>query len=162
MADVQAVNYAATYGSNPIGKVASNVNTGRMRILYDTYEASGAVAGTDILIGKLTGGARIHDVVIFNDALGASTTLGVSLRDSDAVETVVKAAASTTSAARLVPVAADIANLPSPEIVGGADVIVKVAGGTATGTIKVQIFYSVAQEIDHGRSKEDHAWCIRR
>ena len=144
MADVQAVNYAATYGATPNGKVASNVNSGRVRVLYDTYEAAGAVVGTDILIGKLTSGARIHDVVIFNDALGASTTLGVSLRDSAAVETVVKAAASTSSAGRQILVTADIANIPSPEIVGGADVIVKVAGGTATGTIKVQIFYSVA------------------
>jgi hypothetical protein len=144
MADVQAVNYALTYGATPNGKVASNINSGRVRVLYDTYEASSAAAGTDILIGKLTAGARIHDVVIFNDALGASTTLGVSLRDSAGAATVVKAAAASSSAGRQVPVTADIANLPSPEIVGGADVIVKIAGGTATGTIKVQIFYSVA------------------
>ena len=136
MADVNGVNYA-------LDSVPSNINTGKIHVIYDTYEASSSAAGTDIIIGKLTGAARIHDVVIFNDALGGSTTLGVSLRDDAGAETVVKAAAASTSAGVQRLITADIANIPSAAIVGGAEVIVKIAGGTATGTIKAQIFYSV-------------------
>jgi len=143
MADVQSIQWAATLGATPVGKLPSNINYGSERIMFAEFEATGEAIGTDILIGRLTEGARIQDVVLFVDALGASSTLSLVLRDEDAAITVVTAAASTSSAARKVPATADIANLPSPSIVGGADVMLRSAGGTITGTIKVMITFTV-------------------
>ena len=143
MTDVQSIQWAETYGATPVGKNPSNINYGRERIMFAEFEATGEAIGADILIGKITEGARIHDVVLFTDALGASSTLSLVLRDDAAAITVVTAAAATSSAGRKVPATADIANLPSPAIVGGADVMLRSAGGTITGTIKVFITFVV-------------------
>lgn len=144
MADVQAVNYAATYGATPIGKVASNVNRGRMRVLHDTYEAAAAADGTEILLGKLTEGAVIHDFLVLTDDLGTSTTLTLAVRDDDdGTETAFSPDIDTDGAATVTrPAAADIGRMP---VVVDEDVtlIAQIGGGAATGTIEVTIFYTV-------------------
>ena len=145
MADVQGVNYAATLGSTPVGKVASNLNSGRFRVLHDTYEASSAAAGTDVLLGKLKEGAVIHDWTVLSDDLGTSVTFQLATRDddSDATENTFSQALDVASAASVNrPAAADIDELPL-SVDEDVTVIGKIAGGTATGTVKVTIVYSV-------------------
>ena len=145
MADVQGVNYAATFGSTPVGKVASNLNGGRIRVLHETYEAAAAAAGTDVLLGKLKEGAVIHDWLVMSDDLGTSVTFQLATRDDDsaATENAFSAATDVATAASVNrPVAADIARLPLT-VDEDVTVIGKIAGGTATGTIAVWVFYSV-------------------
>lgn len=146
MADVQGVNYAATYGTTPVGKVASNLWGGRLRVLHDTYEASAAAAGTDVLLGKLKEGAVIHGWSVVSDDLGTSVTFQLATRDEDsaATETVFSAAldVATAASANHGPLAADIDRAPIT-VDEDVEVIGKIAGGTATGTIKVWIYYSV-------------------
>ena len=146
MADIQATNYAATFGSTPEGKVAANVNAGRVRVLYDTVELSAASIGDDILIGKLYDGAVIHDWVVLADDLGTGVTLQLATRDDDsaATENTFSQALDVASAASVNrPAAADIDELPL-SVDETVTVIGKIAGGAATGTVKVQIFYSVS------------------
>lgn len=146
MADVQAVNYAATYGSVPVGKTASNVNGGRMRVLYDTFVAAANVAGTDILIGKFGDGVVIHDWIVNSADLGTSVTLQLATRDTDAAatENTFSQALDVASAASINrPEAADLPELPLA-VDENTEVIAKIAGGTATGIIKIQIFYSIS------------------
>ena len=146
MADVQAVNYALTYGATPNGKTASNLNGGRMRVLYDSYTTAADVAGTDILIGKFGDGVVIHDWVVNSADLGTAVTAQLATRDTDtaATENTFSQAIDVATAASVNrPVAADLAELPL-SVDEGTEVIVKIAGGTATGLIKVQIFYSIS------------------
>lgn len=145
MSDVQAVNYAATYGSKPIGKTPSNVNGGRMRVLYDTLTTTGEVAGTDVLIGRFGDGVVIHDWVVNSADLGTAVTLQLATRDTDtaATENTFSQALDVATAASINrPVAADLAELPL-FVDEDTEVIAKIAGGAATGLFKVQIFYSI-------------------
>lgn len=140
MADVYGSNYNSEYVLAQRVPVASNRLGGERRGVVDTYEASSAAAGTDILVGRLWNECIIHDFRILCDALGASVTLQLVVRDKAGTETAVSTAMAADSAAVLVPVAADIATIPF-EVDEGVDLVVKVAGGTATGTIKSSITY---------------------
>ena len=143
MADVRGVYNTNYYSDTPPTIIASGLGDGRKKVFSDTYEAAALVTTSDILVGPiLEAGAVIHDVVIFADALGASTTLAVHTRAlSDASETVVLIAKSTSSASRLAPIAADIAGFPSA-VTERSEVLITQVGGTATGTIKIQVTYS--------------------
>lgn len=145
MADVNGVNYDSTFGSTPAGKVASNLNEGRRRVLHDTYEASAAAAGTDVLLGKLKEGAVIHSWRVIADDLGTGVTFQLATRDDDdgsTENTFSQALDVATAASANVPAAADIDELPLT-VDEDVTVIGKIAGGEATGTIKVWIEYSV-------------------
>lgn len=144
MADVQGTNYALAWGTTPPDRIPASVYRGRVRVLYDEYEASAAAAGTDILLGKLKEGARILDWFILTDDLGTNVTLQLATRDEDsaATENVFSSAIDVASAAAVSrPVAADIARLPLL-VDEDVEVIAKIAGGAATGTIRVFIFYA--------------------
>ena len=141
MADVYGVNYQGEYVDSPKVRSASSSTGAEKRTLSDSYEASGSAAGTDVLVGKLWGGCVVKDFRIFSDDLGTGVTLQLATRTGDGTETVFSTAMDAASAAAvLVPVAADIANLPH-SVDASVDVIVKIAGGTATGTIKTDITY---------------------
>ena len=60
MADVQGVNYAITRAVPINGKVASNVNYGRSRVLSDSYTGTGEAAATRVIVGTLTAGSVVH------------------------------------------------------------------------------------------------------
>jgi len=76
MASVKGVNYTSIT-ADPIVKVDSEVLGGKMRVSYDSYEASSLASGSDITIGRVPTNATIMDVVLKCDALGASSTLKV-------------------------------------------------------------------------------------
>lgn len=149
MVDVNAVNYGDNYASTPSVKTASSLGYGRRRVTYDTIIATGEVIGDDILIGKLATGAQIHDFKVITEALGASSTLQLFTRTDNTaqVETEVSEAMATDTAAVHVPEALDIDKLPTDlgasDYNGVSTILLKVAGGTVTGTIKVWLEYSV-------------------
>ena len=141
MADVNAINEALAVAGT---KVPVAVRGAPIQQITDEYEASGDAIGTDIVIGQLKkGDFTAIDSYIAHDAMGASVTLGLSIRDSDGNETVLIAAASASSAGTITP--GDAAVLAAPiEVTDekGVDVIVKIAGGAATGTIKARVAYT--------------------
>ena len=144
MADVYGVNYNSEYVASPKARSASSSTGGEKRILSDSKVLASDAAGTDVLVGKLWSGCVISDFRIFSDDLGTGVTLQVAIRDKEGNETAVSTAMDAASAAAvLVPVAADISTLPAA-VDENVDVIVKIAGGTATGTIKTDITYSDA------------------
>ena len=143
MADLNAVQYDKYYIDNPPTIGASGNFDGRMKVMYDTYEFAAASIGDEVLFGKkLQSGAVIHEVTIYNDALGASTTLAVASRTLDAgTETVFFSAQSTSSAGKISTDASDIDTIPHV-LSEDSILILQLAGGAATGTVKVRVVYS--------------------
>lgn len=143
MADVNGVYYDNHYVDSPATQSASALVGGEMQFMYDEYEASGLSIGDEILVGfKLPASAVIHDIIIINDALGASTTLAAATRTlDDGTESVFLSAQSTSSAGRVTPDGSDIDTLPA-QPGEPFEVILQLAGGSATGTIKVWVKYS--------------------
>ena len=76
MSSVKGVNYT-NITATPIVKSDSEVAGGKVRVSYDSYEASSLASGSDITIGRVPANATIIDVVLKCDALGASSTLKV-------------------------------------------------------------------------------------
>lgn len=145
MADVNGVNYALQHGTTPPDRVESAYSNGRVKVMYDSYEASSAAAGTDVLLGKLKEGAVILDWKVIADDLGTGVTGQLATRDEDdgTTENTFSQALDLASAASInEPAAADIDELPLA-VDEDVDVLLKIAGGTATGTIKVFIYYSI-------------------
>lgn len=71
---------AQFYGSNatlrdnsiPSKKIQSGDDHGRLRVAYDEFSLPSALALGDLInLGKVPAGARVHDVILFNDALTA-------------------------------------------------------------------------------------------
>ena len=137
MADVNGVNYQLQYVDVPSVKVDTAVNGAAIRTITDTYTAASDVLGTDVLVGKLKAGEYIQpESLLYNAALGASTTLSLAIRAvSDATITVIIDPIATTSEGIITPDAADVATLPEA-VTEDHDIIVRIAGGTATGVIK--------------------------
>ena len=76
MSSVKGVNYT-NITATPIVKSDSEVAGGKVRVSYDSYEASSLASGSDITIGRVPANATIIDVVLKCDALGGSSTLKV-------------------------------------------------------------------------------------
>ncbi len=82
MASVKGVNYT-NITADPIVNVDSEQLGGKLRVSYDTYEASSLSSGSDITIGRVPANATIIDVVLKCDALGGSSTLKVGDASDD-------------------------------------------------------------------------------
>ena len=169
---------ATTYGNNKRKSVASVTNPtemvnvaesgGRMRVMYDTYEADGNTStdntganGTVVVIGTLPKGARIWNIILQADALGSSVTLSAgyaahtnsSTGASVSVDLVAFIAATAMNTAKKVlsmswsynEAAADSIDNLGFECVdeNGTDIVVDIDAAHATGTIKSVIFYTV-------------------
>ena len=76
MASVKGTNFT-NITADPIVKIDSGEWSGKMRVQYDTYEASSLASGSDISVARLPKGAKVYDVAIHNDALGSGVTLAV-------------------------------------------------------------------------------------
>lgn len=142
---------------DPTDFVKANQVAGRMRVAYATYEAASLSAGDDIEMFALPAGARIVGGYLFNDALGASTTLSVghaaytnSSGSSVAADVDEYLAATSTSSAGRNDVAATLAlgansAVDIDQAAKGNEFIVTVslAGAAATGTIELVMYYVV-------------------
>lgn len=134
MASVKGVNITAL--DNGTGKL-DKTEHGKIRAFCDTYEASSLVSGSDITIARLPKNSAVVDVVVYHDALGASST--VSCGDADDVDRYITAG-STASAGVLRMNAVDGANF---ENTAETDLILTTGGATISGTIKVVVKYLV-------------------
>ena len=167
---------ATTYGNNKRKQIESITNPrtmtnvaeqgGRMRVMYDTYEADGNTAtdntganGTVVVIGSFPKGVRIWNVMLQADALGSSVTLsaGYAAHTNSDTEAAVSldlvafiAATAMNTAKKAIhsswgPQTATSIDNTGFECVdkNGTDIIVDIDAAHATGTIKSAIFYTI-------------------
>ena len=167
---------ATTYGNNKRKQIESITNPrtmtnvaeqgGRMRVMYDTYEADGNTStnntganGTIVVIGSLPKGARVSNIVLQADALGSSVTLsaGYAAHTNSDTEAAVSidlvafiAATAMNTAKKAIhsswgPQTATSIDNTGFECVdkNGTDIIVDIDAAHATGTIKSAIFYTI-------------------
>ncbi len=117
---------------------------GAIRVFSDVYEAVSVAIGQTIGVAKLPAGARIKDIVVDHDALGASTTLACG--DAGDPDRYISAASSSaagtkrlgTVGGRNYAVAADDGGSDTTEI------RLLVGGAAVTGTIKTTVSWAYA------------------
>lgn len=75
MATLYGVNADKILVDVPSAKPGVGEQGGNLRVIYDTYELTADMSANDVILmgGKLPAGARVHDVHLFFDALGAGT-----------------------------------------------------------------------------------------
>jgi hypothetical protein len=139
MASVKGVNFT-NITSTPVVNTASKEAYGKLRVTYDTYEASSLASGSDISVARLPKGATVYDVVIHHDALGSGVTLAVG--DSADADRYITATAAATAGKVVMSEDGAIDGF-AYEQTAETDVLITTGGGTATGTIKVAVIYSV-------------------
>jgi hypothetical protein len=139
MASVKGVNFT-NITSTPVVNTASKEAYGKLRVTYDTYEASSLASGSDISVARLPKGATVYDVVIHHDALGSGVTLAVG--DSSDADRYIAATAAATAGKVIMSEDGAIDGF-AYEQTAETDVLITTGGGAATGTIKVAVIYSV-------------------
>ena len=148
MASVKSVNIT-NLDSVPVVLSSSEEVGGKLRVFYDTYEASSLASGSDITVARIPANATIHDVIIKADALGSGVTLSVGDSGSAtryigvtgtwnvAGQTQSMLAGSSTGA----PVAA-VTGL-GYRTTASTDILITTGGASATGTIFAWVYYTV-------------------
>ena len=147
MASVKGVNYT-NITADPIVNVDSEQLGGKLRVSYDTYEASSLASGSDITIGRVPAGATIMDVILKCDALGGSSTLKVGDSGDDdrylAVVGTWNAAGQSQSM-----LAGSSTGAPTTAMTGVAysttetDIVITTGGASITGSIHCWVMYTV-------------------
>lgn len=144
MVDVQATFYAQTYGSVPIGKTTAGVNGARMRTIHDKYNPGVVDQDKDILFGKLSEGAIIHDwLVTTGGLLAVGTTLQLFLRDQQGNQTAFSSVFPVVDESAIRPTEDDRDLLPF--FVDNESILVAQIGGPnpPNGLLKFMIYYSI-------------------
>ena len=155
MATVYGVNFTK-YDQNDPRKMADVAEVGgRMRVQYDTYEASSLGADSTISVARMPKGARVWEALIIADALGSGHTL--ALGDSGDADRFITATlfntankmvsltsrpTGTANAASTTASGTGIAGI-GYEYTSETDIIITTADAAITGTIKTAVFYTV-------------------
>ena len=139
MATVSGVNYTKQT-STPADLVLPRDSHGRVRIMYDTYEASALANPSTIQLFKIPIDARVIDWKIWHDALASSTTLAFG--DAGDVDRL-HAAASSASAGIMVPVIGRIDTMAGYTYTAETLLSITSGGAAATGTIHAWVMYVV-------------------
>tara|TARA_R100000049_G_C1940014_1_gene84067 strand:+ start:1126 stop:1548 length:423 start_codon:yes stop_codon:yes gene_type:complete len=139
MATVSGVNYTKIT-TTPVDHILPRDAHGRVRVMYDTYEASALADPSTIQLFKMPADARVIDFKIWHDALATSTTL--ALGDADDPDRFM-AAASSASAGIMVPLIGKIDGFAGYTYSAETVVSLTMAGAAATGTIHAYIMYVV-------------------
>tara|TARA_R100001463_G_scaffold62534_1_gene115433 strand:+ start:2505 stop:2984 length:480 start_codon:yes stop_codon:yes gene_type:complete len=158
MADYYGVNFTKFDQNTPKEMAAVAEHGGRMRVQYDSYEASAIAAAKTIAVARMPKGSRVWQVILVADASG-STTSTLAVGDSGSAARFVSAlkmnAANKVSA--MYPKVSDThgavtldggmsgAGIDSfgHEYTSATDIIVTVGTAAYSGTIKVAVFYTV-------------------
>ncbi len=139
MASVKGVNFT-NITATPQVNADSSEWTGKLRVQFDSFEASSLASGSDISVARLPKGAKVWDVVIMHDALGTGVTLAVG--DSADTDRYVTATAAAT---------AGVISMHNDGAIDGfgfeqtaeTDILITTGGGSASGTIKMKVVYAV-------------------
>ena len=111
---------------------------GRMRVWYDSFEASSTAAADTITFARMPKGATIWEVKVMADALGSSVQLKVGDASNDARFI----SLTTMNTANLVTNTNVIAGV-GYNYTAETDLIATVSGAAATGTIAFMVFYTL-------------------
>jgi len=114
---------------------------GRVRVAFDTYEASSLASGSDITVARLPEGATVYEIIVIHDALGASSTLAVG--DSADADRYITATASTAANGKIIMTEDGVIDGFGYENSSATDVLITTGGATISGTIKAAVFYTV-------------------
>jgi hypothetical protein len=139
MATVSGVNYTKQTNT-PADMVLPRDSHGRVRVMYDTYEASAVASGSTIQLFKIPVDARVLDFKIWHDALGSSSTLAFG--DSGDVDRL-HAATASSSASIMIPLIAAINTMAGYTYTAETVLSLTTGGASITGTIHVQLTYVV-------------------
>ena len=124
--------------ADPSVNVNASEAHGRMRVWYDSFEASSTASGDTITFSRMPKGATIWQVRVVADALGSSVTIKVGdASDDDRFIT-----ATTMNTANLVTETNAIDGV-GYNYTAQTDLIATVGGAAATGTIKFMVFYTL-------------------
>jgi hypothetical protein len=145
MADVFGENYNKARIGPGAERAPSSEYRGFRRGFQDTYEAFGLGAGNDIIVGTINNAMKVlASSVIYHDAMGTGVTLSLILRATDGNEVVVFPAETASTAGSVGYSNAVIDDLPAQckdhdDAPSDGVILVRIAGGLASGTIKTQI-----------------------
>lgn len=133
MANKYGTTYTKTLTPTPANKVDATTWGGRVRYMYDTYEAAAVAQGDTIYLCKLPKGAKVlPQSTLVYDALGSNSALAVGYGTTPAA---LLASTATTSAGS--------SNLLSVSLASDADIFVTVSGtGAITGTVELNLLYA--------------------
>lgn len=139
MATVNGTNYAKSLNPTPeTNQMAPGAWDGKVRVQFDTYEASALADGSLIRIGKVPKGGHLLDVIVAHDDLGTGAYLAVQTEDGSAEE--IHANADVSSAAgqfQGVKVAFLGAKMTADTVI-----CLEVESAAITGTIATAVLYS--------------------
>ena len=133
MATVSGVNYTKIT-AEPVEHILPRDAHGRVRVMYDSYEASSLASGSTIQLWKLPVDARVIDFKVWHDALGSSSTL--ALGDAGDVDRL-HAAAASSSAGIMIPAVGRIDTMAGYTYTAETIVSLTTGGAAITGTIPV-------------------------
>ena len=133
MATVSGVNYTKIT-AEPVEHILPRDAHGRVRVMYDSYEASSLASGSTIQLWKLPVDARVIDFKVWHDALGSSSTL--ALGDAGDVDRL-HAAAASSSAGIMIPAVGRIDTMAGYTYTAETIVSLTTGGSAITGTIPV-------------------------
>ena len=139
MASVKGVNFT-NITADPIVNADSGEWSGKLRVQYDTYEASSLASGSDISVARLPKGAKVYDIVVHFDALGSSSTVKVG--DSGDDDRYI-AATSTASAGQMSMSQEGAIDGVGYEQTAETDILLTTGSAAISGTIKCAVFYTV-------------------
>ena len=139
MATVSGVNYTKVT-TTPVDHILPRDAHGRVRVQYDTYEASSLADPSTIQLFKMPADARVIDFKIWHDALASSTTLAFG--DADDPDRFM-AAASSASAGIMIPLIGKIDGFAGYTYSAETLLSITTGGAAATGTIHAYVMYVV-------------------
>ena len=138
MASVKGVNFTKRT-AEPVEKVIASQSHGRLRVQYDSYEASSLASGSDISVAKLPAGAIVYDIVVHFDALGSATIAVGDSADADRYIT----ATSVSSAGQMSMSQEGAIDGFGYENTAETDILLTTGSAAISGTIKCAVFYSM-------------------
>jgi len=148
MASVKSVNIT-NLDSVPVVLSSSEEVGGKLRVFYDTYEASSLASGSDITVARIPANATIHDVIIKADALGSGVTLSVG--DSGSATRYIGVTGTWNVAGQTQSMLAGASTgVPVTAVTGlgyrttaSTDILITTGGASASGTIYAWVYYTV-------------------
>ena len=138
MAGVKGVNFTKRT-AEPVEKVIASQSHGRLRVQYDSYEASSLASGSDISVAKLPAGAIVYDIVVHFDALGSATIAVGDSADADRYIT----ATSVSSAGQMSMSQEGAIDGFGYENTAETDILLTTGSAAISGTVKCAVFYSM-------------------
>lgn len=144
MSEVKGVNRTKMDTATPADRLTPGEFDGRVKVMIDSYEAAALANGSSIDVGGiLPTGAKVLEIVLTCDALGSSVTLAVG-DDEDTSRYITATAMNTANKVtrinaidgRSYPV--DLTDTSNPD----NQVVITVGGAAATGSIKIEIYFT--------------------